>query len=250
MAYPDNSRGWHDDHLEPPEDYPIFGIKDARVDWMEKWGNEPVLQILVEKVFDISEFKYDVKEGLKTDIYFAQLDGQVSYFAHNRNDETGFSGRTFGLPPAEENRVIPYTIKGPWASRSSAMNNHFLHSMEASLIDEEEGFKRGFTFYSSAVTIDMALEAFNVIHLNTGDAYALAFSEKHNEKSHQIVKMDTSGDRPSPIFKGDPPEEYELIGLYDNYDEMSDDEGQPSDIQEHQDFAQDDELSNGGYDIL
>ena len=47
------------------------------------------------------------------------------------------------------------------------MNNHFLHSMEASLIDEEEGFKRGFTFYSSAITIDMALEAFNVIHLNT-----------------------------------------------------------------------------------
>ena len=84
MAYPDNSRALNDDYLQPPEDYPIFGIKDARVDWMEKWGNEPVLQILVEKVFDISEFKYDVKEGLKTDIYFAQLDGQVSYFAHNR----------------------------------------------------------------------------------------------------------------------------------------------------------------------
>ena len=69
MAFPDNSRALNDDHLQPPEDYPIFGILDAKVDWMEGWGNEPALKILVEKVFDISEFKYDVKEGLKTDIY-------------------------------------------------------------------------------------------------------------------------------------------------------------------------------------
>jgi|TARA_R110001583_G_scaffold163_2_gene1500 hypothetical protein len=250
MAYPDNSRALNDDHLQPPEDYPTFGILDAKIDWMEKWGNEPVLQILVEKVFNINEFKYDVIEGTRTDLYFAQLDGQVSYFAHNKFDETGFAGRTYSLQPAEEDQVIPYTIKGPWSSRSSAMNNHFEHSVEVSLIDNEEGFKRGFTFYASAITIDMALEAFDVIHTNTGDAYALAFSEKHNEKRHHIVKMDTSGDRLSPIFKNDPPETYELIGLRESYYYDKDDDRQPSDIQEHQDFAQDDELSNGGYDIL
>ena len=249
MTFPDNSRALNDDHLQPPEEHPDFGILDAKLDWMDEWGNEPTLQILVEKVFNISEFKYDVKESSSTDLYFAQLDGQVSYFAHTKKDETGFGGRTYSLQPAEENRVIPYTIKGPWSSRSSAMNNHFPHSIEASLIDEEEGFKRGFTFYASAITIDMAIEAFDVIHLNTGEAYALALTEKYNEKVHRIVKMDTSQGRPSPIFKNDPPETYELIGLYDYYDEMQDD-GQPSELQEHQDFAHDDELSNGGHDIL
>ena len=61
MTYPDNSRALNDDHLQPPEEHPDFGILDAKLDWMDEWGNEPTLQILVEKVFNISEFKYDVK---------------------------------------------------------------------------------------------------------------------------------------------------------------------------------------------
>lgn len=250
MAYPDNSRALNDDHLQPPEEHPTFGILDAKVDWMEKWGNKPVLQILVDRVFNVSEFRYDLIEDKNTDLYFAQLDGQVSYFVHNRLDTTGFGGRTYRLDPAELDRVEPYIIKGPWSGRSSIMNNTFEHSMEVSLIHDMKGFKRGYTFFSCAATIPMIIEAFDLIHMNTGVAFALSFREDDNEKRYEIVQMDISGDKPIPIFKGDTPKTYELIGLYDDYDKMQDDDRQPSELQENQDFAQDNELSNGGYDIL
>ena len=260
MNYPDNSRALsQEDWLQPPEEYPEFetefGIIDARVNWMEEWGNSPILEILVEKVLNVSDFRYDLIDRERSDLYFGYRDGQVSYFVHDKNNERGFGGATYILSPAEPNRRIPYKVKGPWTSRSSVMNNFFKHSMEARLIDNEAGFEKGFTFMSGAVSMPMALEALDHIHVSTGEIYALAYHslyEDLSELEYQIVKMDTSGDEPVPVFKGKGPEDYILIGILNplKEEEQDDEDRWYSELQENQDFAQDDELSNGGQDIL
>lgn len=246
MPYPDNSRALEQvGTWDPPEDYPEFGILDARVDWMENWsGNSPVLQILVEKVFDLNDFRYKKLEGepgasfrvRNTTLYWAEIDGQVSYFSHSKTDEKGFGGRVFRLN-AESEGVAPYVITGPWSSRSSSMNNYFDHTTEASLIDELEGFKRGYTFYSSAVTIPMALAALDIIYENTGKGYALAHYEHYGEYDYyEIVKI--VGETGETIFKREKPKKYDLLyprNLYHDLFECPEES--------------DNELSNGGYDI-
>jgi hypothetical protein len=256
MSYPDNSRALEQvGTWDPPEDYPEFGIVDARVDWMEKWDlNAPVLQILVEKVFNISDFRYKKLEGdpgasfrvRNATLYWAEIDGQVSYFAHNKTDEKGIGGRVFRLS-AEDPSVDPYIIAGPWSSSSSSMNNYFDHTTEASLIDELDGYKRGYTFYSSAVTIPMALEALDLIYENTGESYVLAQYKRYSEYScwplvvaqylqspYEIVRLENSQDI---VFKRDIPNKYNLLyprNLYHDLFECPE---------------EDNELSNGGYDL-
>ena len=242
MSYPDNSRALEQvGTWDPPEDDTEFGILDARVDWMENWsGNSPVLQILVEKVFDLSNFRYKKLEGepgasfrvRNTALYWAEHDGQVSYFAHSKTDEKGFGGRVFRLN-AESEGVAPYVITGPWSSRSSSMNNYFDHTTEASLIDELEGYKRGYTFYASAVTIPMALAALDLIYENTGKGYMLANYRHHGEYNYEIVKQEAG----KTIFKRDKPKKYDLLyprNLYHDLFECPE---------------EDNELSNGGYEV-
>jgi len=203
-------------------------------------------------VLNVSDFRYDLIDRDLTALYFGYRDGQVSYFVHRKKDEKGFGGATYNLNPSEPNRRTPYKVKGPWASRSSVMNKFFKHSLEARLIDNEAGFKKGFTFRSGAVSTSMALEALDHIYVSTGESYALAYHflyEDLAEREYQIVKMDTSEDKPVPVFKGKVPKDYILVGSL--IEEGQDDEDRwYSELQENQDFAQDDELSNGGHDIL
>jgi hypothetical protein len=244
MPYPDNSRALEQvGTWDPPEDDTEFGILDARVDWMEKWsGNSPVLQILLTKVFDIRDFSYERLERKNNDLYWAERDGQVSYYAHTPGNQRGFGGRTFELPAADPKVTEPYKIKGPWSSRCSVMNDFWPPSTEASIIDKEEGFKRGYTFMAGAVTVEAALAALDIIYENTGKGYALAHYEHHGEYNYEIVKINAPGEvgeTGETIFKREKPKKYDLLypcNLYHDLFECPEEES-------------DNELSNGGYDI-
>jgi hypothetical protein len=75
------------------------------------------------------------------------------------------------------------------------------------------------------------------------------------ENAYEIVKIDRDGDKSAPIFKRDVPKSFEIVypeSVYHDFHEPPDDDGDRwySEQMENQDFAQDDELSNGGHDIL
>ena len=255
MTYPDNSRALNDDHLQPPEETgesSIFGIEDARVNWMEKWGNLPHLEILVDKVYETRDFHYERKKGKYSDLYWATRGGQVSFFAYNEDNQNGFGGYEFHL---QGTNLETFILKGPWTSRSSYMNRSWPHSIEVSLTSDPEAFKQGFTFQAGYTSIPMALDALDLIHLWHGESYALVMYDLSEENAYEIVKIDRDGDKPAPVFKRDVPKSFEIVypdSVYHDFHEPPDDDGDRwySEQMENQDFAQDDELSNGGHDIL
>jgi hypothetical protein len=115
------------------------------------------------------------------------------------------------------------------------MNDFFPPSIEASIIDKEEGFKRGYTFMAGAVTIDLALAALDLIYENTGKGYMLANYRHHGEYNYEIVKQEAG----KTIFKREKPKKYDLLyprNLYHDLFECPEEES-------------DNELSNGGYDV-
>ena len=116
-------------------------ILDAKMQWNNEWANSPCLEVLVDKMPDSDDMVYKFKKGL----WFAHKDGWVSFYAHNGNNENhgGFGGRSFDIKTKDGKK----TLHGPWSSRSSACNSAgFPLSMEVHVIDDREGFNRGFTF--------------------------------------------------------------------------------------------------------
>lgn len=86
-----------------------------RVDWMEKWGNDP--HFVLEGVEYAKPVALWERQG-----HFYRRDGDlfVEYFVHNPRNETGFSGATF------QGRLkdgSSFNIKGPWSSRPGCINN-------------------------------------------------------------------------------------------------------------------------------
>jgi len=118
----------------------------AKVSWMKQYANNPGFEILVDKIPEHTELRYQEKNGL----YYAEKDGYVSLYYYNSPGE-GFGGRHFRLTMSDESEKV---LKGPWSSRSGCVNQYFPHCTEVALIEEEEGFNRGYTFYSCAATIE------------------------------------------------------------------------------------------------
>jgi hypothetical protein len=112
----------------------------------------PQMALLVDKLPDHNELIYDVKNG----IYYAELDGYVSFFYY-QSPGNGYAGREFVLNMKDGSAK---TLKGPWSSNSASINAAgFGPCCEVSITDDPTAFDRGYTFYAAAVTIDVLREA-------------------------------------------------------------------------------------------
>ncbi len=111
------------------------------------------LEILVDRIPSRNEMRFERKGNL----YYAEKEGYVEFYSWSgKGNDGGFYGREFPIIMKDGSKVI---LKGAWSSRSGVINKFFKpHCMEVSITDEVEAFKRGYTFYAGAITVDLAKE--------------------------------------------------------------------------------------------
>lgn len=129
-------------------------ILGAKVNWNDKYDNNPELVITVKELPKEEEFCYASKPlGSGSVLYRAEHNEFVRFYYHDPRDESGFGGRTFTL---KSNFGQDTEIKGRWSSRASAVNRHFRpYSVDVLFaIDGNHNHT-----YSGAVTLDAAIRA-------------------------------------------------------------------------------------------
>lgn len=128
---------------------------DCKVRWMEGWENDPELEILVDRLPELSELRYECKEGL----YYAELDGYVD-FIYKQNPsvpDEGFGGRGRSLTMTDGTVV---SFRGGWSSRAGVSNMlGFKECMDVTITDNPEGWDRGHHLYAGSVTHEFAKKA-------------------------------------------------------------------------------------------
>lgn len=130
-------------------------VVKAKIDWMEKWSNNPELVVAVEDWPSSEEFRYEQRGNL----FFAEKDGAVSFFSHSGKDENlgGYGGDEFKIRMIDGTEKI---LKGPWSSRSGVMNREgFTESVEVRLFEDIESYERGYTALGAHITLEVAKEA-------------------------------------------------------------------------------------------
>lgn len=143
----------------------------ARVDWKDGFGNAPRLEVLVDEIPPIEAMEFEHRGGL----WYAEQDGFVRYFAWDGPDnEGGFGGRHFQITTVAGEQAM---LKGPWSSRAGAMNNAgFGPCVDVSITDNPEGFERGRTLKSGALSLRVAKQAIDLVddasHLKCDRRYA------------------------------------------------------------------------------
>lgn len=126
-------------------------IRNIMIDWMEGYANDPEIKVLVDEI--PKDFIYEKRGSL----YFAEKEGCVRFFYYERPDR-GYGGTKFELKMEDGSTVI---LKGPWSSNSMTMNGAgFNPSIEVAMTEEVEVFKRGYTFYAGAMTVEKVREGF------------------------------------------------------------------------------------------
>lgn len=125
---------------------------NAKIDWMERYANDPHLMLLVDHIPSLEEMRFDQLLSL----YFAELDGYVSFFSYSQPDK-GYGGRTFTLQMTDGSTK---TLIGPWSSNPAAMEYAgFTPSIDCSLTDDPSAWEKGFNFFAGHCTITFAEQA-------------------------------------------------------------------------------------------
>lgn len=140
------------------------------VNWYEGYANDPVLQIVVDRIPNAEEFRYDHKDGL----WFAEKEGYVRFFSWNGpGNEEGYGNRCFPIKTKDGEEVV---LRGPWSSRSGVMNKYFNpQSLDVSVKTEDSPYET--LWYSGHVTLLFALEAIKLCE----EPIELVVKESHGE---------------------------------------------------------------------
>ena len=127
-------------------------ILRARTVKVDGYANAPTIEALVDHIPRQDELVYEV-ERLDTEsrIFYAEQDGYVHYLYHTSRNEDGFGGATFTL----KTRLGTVTIKGPWASRSSVVNEYFGPCIEANLTTDPVDYAEGYCQYAGNMTLEL-----------------------------------------------------------------------------------------------
>ena len=126
----------------------LSDIAMVRANWMEGYGNDPRLEIILKTGCDVAKLS-DFRFHQSGELFWAELGGEVSFFHHNRGDHNGFAGSEYVLHMADDwdasqwkdcNRVehtwMSYSthlanchlegrtlhLKGPWSSGESIVS--------------------------------------------------------------------------------------------------------------------------------
>lgn len=133
-----------------------MNIRDARVDWNEKYANPPRLDVLVDEIPDSVRFdRVDLGDGIA--LYYGETEsGYVEYYVHNPADETGFGGRTFHLEmwngSTEQVKV--------WSGRAGVVNKLGIGPVvDVGITDDPERFEEGLTLRGGSITLEAAMVA-------------------------------------------------------------------------------------------
>ena len=120
-------------------------ILNARVNWMRGCENYPYVELLVDKLPNNEQLRYEERAHL----YLAESDGLVSFMYHSGDpvNQEGHGGRRFTLTMKDGNTV---TLVGPWSSRSGAANELFpeCKSIEVSIFTNIDSWDKGHNAYS------------------------------------------------------------------------------------------------------
>jgi len=130
-------------------------VLKAVVEWNEHLLNSPRLQVLVDELPQKGFVYRSHKVGNNT-LWFAEKDGEVSFFSEVPGNHRGFGGNTFTI----QTENGPYELVGPWSSRAGCMNRYFEpQCVDVDITDDPDAWERGRTFYSGAITLEKAREA-------------------------------------------------------------------------------------------
>lgn len=123
-------------------------ILKLKIHWMKVWSSDPMIQVLVDRETKLDELRFDARD----DLYFAELDGYVAFFAHCPGNQRGSGGSVFDLTMRDGSKV---SLKGPWSSRPAVANQlGFTESIDVSLTDDPAAFERGYTFMAAHATVE------------------------------------------------------------------------------------------------
>lgn len=114
-------------------------ITGVEIDWMEDYGNNPAITVVVNE--NLPRY-YDVVWRKKGNLYYSILDcGIIKKFYHSPTNQRGFNGSTFKLPM--EDGTIEEVV-GPWSSRAEAINEMTdINACDISLKIENTGNRYG-----------------------------------------------------------------------------------------------------------
>jgi len=127
-------------------------ILAAKPNWYQTFDNYPHMQILVDAIPKTADMRFE-KRG---DLYFAESDGYVMFYAYHSPGE-GYGGAQFHLTMKDGSTAV---LKGPWSSRPAQMNlAGFTPSCDVEITSEPAAFERGYTFMAGHVTLAVLREA-------------------------------------------------------------------------------------------
>jgi hypothetical protein len=165
----------------------------ARVNWAEGWMNDPNLEILVDKMPEVSELRYKYRCGL----YYAELDGYVSFYSYTSPGE-GFDGRIFNITMENGEKK---SLHGPWSSRAAVMNSAgFGPCLDVSITDDLKSYERGYTFYSGHVTLDLIEKSKHIVEIGPGYNKKCGFVEFPRGSVLTFFKQDDELYSPAVMF--------------------------------------------------
>ena len=129
-------------------------ILQAKVQWFQGYGNNPVMQVLVDKIPNRKDLRYKQKGGL----YYAELEGFVHFlYKKGQHQEKGFGGYAWPITLSSGEKKI---LKGPWSSRAGVANQlGFGPCADVSITDSPTAFKRGYTFIAGSITLNKLVDA-------------------------------------------------------------------------------------------
>lgn len=161
-------------------------LRDAQIDWREDVGNDPRLEVLVDKIPERSELRFKHEDGL----WVAIEDGYVEYFAWSGDgNDGGYSGRSFEITTSDGEQV---TLKGPWSSRAGCVNKRsYGPVVDVRLATAPSVLEKGYTFKSGTLTLSAAKQA---IDLTDTDAHLERVVKFDAEEPYWRPVRDNGGD--------------------------------------------------------
>lgn len=107
---------------------------------------------LLDGLPDRADLRYTTKPVGRGTAFFAELDGYVSFFWHDPQNQSGFGGSVLsGLTTGGES----FAVKGPWSSSPTSMTKQgFPPSLNLSYTDKQDGWERGRTFIAGNVRVE------------------------------------------------------------------------------------------------
>lgn len=133
-------------------------IMDCAIDWMEGFGNDPRLQVVVNKIPSRDELRFQHEDG----IYCGIKSGFVVYYAWSGDgNDGGYSGRCYDITMDNGQRV---TLQGPWSSRAGCVNQRsFGPVVDVRITTDPSALKQGRSYSTGTLTLEAAKQAIDLV---------------------------------------------------------------------------------------